>query len=262
MARRKTTASIPERTSLVDLLANDISAKIATGSMRIGDKLPSVVELSSHYSVSASVVREAIKTLSVLGLLDVRHGRPTRVSSPSKLPFAGVLNAAVISSEEGFRDAIELRLAIEPMIAYFAASRATPQQLAVCRKTYRTMEKTAGTIKPWVNADLDFHASLADACGNMLLTNLFHAVKATVFETMYLRRVGNKNMDTEGALARHRAILERVEDGDGDGARQLMELHARVDPSVLEAITKSRANRAARAPDWNIGEVQPLDAGN
>lgn len=235
----------------MDLLASDISQKIASGMLRTGDKLPSVLELAGHYSVSPSVVREAIGKLSAFGMLEVRHGKQTRVSSPTAQPFTGVLNAAVISSEQGFRDAIELRFAIEPMIAYTAASRASLADLQKVKRALQAMERAATSIKPWVNADLGFHSALAEACGNRLLFHLFEGIKSIVYETMYIRRVA-REPDTKGALQRHRFLLERVMARDADGARQAMERHSRVSPEILEQMAK--ANSVPRASDieWSF----------
>lgn len=251
MAARKKT-SLPERTSLVDLLASDISQKIATGLLRTGDALPSVVELSRHYEVSASVVREAIGKLSAFGMLEVHHGKPTRVSSPTARPFTGILNAAVISSEQGFRDAIELRFAIEPMIAYTAASRATLADLKKVEKALEAMKRASDTVKPWVDADLAFHSALAEASGNKLLFHLFEAIKSIVYETMYLRRT-LRTPDTEGALKRHRALLDKIMARDADGARMAMEQHSEVSPEILERMAKAPPTPRKGGIDWSLG---------
>lgn len=257
MAKKPKQEPAPERKSLVDLLASDISQKIGSGVLRTGDKLPSVTELAGHYAVSASVVREAISKLSAFGMLEVHHGKPTRVSSPTAQPFTGVLNAAVISSEQGFRDAIELRFAIEPMIAYKAASRASLADLKKVESALNAMEKAANTIKPWVNADLQFHSALAEACGNKLLFHLFEGIKSIVYETMYIRRVARKP-DTEGALRRHRELLELIMARDEDGAREAMERHSQVSQEVLDRMAKAKTPPRSGDIEWSFGSTDSM----
>lgn len=224
---------LPRGRSLVDHVVADISGRIAAGLIRPGDTMPSVVELAQQYAVSPSVVREAASQLSAFGLLDVVHGRPTRVCEPSARAFSGIMNAAVFASTQGMRDAIELRHALEPMIAETAAMRATLADVERVERAYRLMEKHAGTIRPWVRADLDFHLALAWASNNKLLYNLFDSLRPVIYETMYVRRVTYRQHDPKVTLARHRAILDRVAARDAAGARHEMERHSTVSPERL-----------------------------
>lgn len=240
MPRAPMKASPPPRArSLVDHVVADISGRIAAGSIRPGDTMPSLVDLAQQYAVSASVVREAVNQLSTLGLLDVVHGRPTRVCEPSARAFSGIMNAAVFASTQGMRDAIELRYALEPMIAETAATRATLADVERVERALRQMERHAGTIRPWVRADLDFHLALAWASNNKLLYNLFDSLRPVIYETMYVRRVTYRQHDPQVTLARHRAILERVAARDAAGARQEMVRHSTVSPERLAELIEA-----------------------
>lgn len=226
------------RQSLADTVASSLAKRIASGELRPGDVIPSVSDLAQQFSVSRPVVREALLQLSGKGVLEIRQGRSTRVCAPSSAPLQELLDFTVLSSEMGFRDAIELRRTLEPQIAALAAVRASYEDLEEVEAAFHAMEKAAGTIKPWVKADLQFHLALAKASKNTLMYHLVEAIRGVIYETMRLRRENNPKHDPRGSLDRHKRILDRVMARDAEGARAAVEDHSQVSPNVFERIGK------------------------
>lgn len=231
---------VPPRRSLADTVAIDITDQIAEGKLRTGDPVPTVAMLAEQYAVSRPVIREALLQLAGRGLLDVRQGRTTRVCEPTAEPLQELLDVTMLSSSNGFRDAIELRRALEPEIAAGAALRASAEDLQEVEAAYADMVNASGTQKAWVAADLRFHIALAKASKNTLLFHLVQAIRGVIEETMRLRRGQSNNRDPEETLKRHRNILDRIIARDIDGARAAAETHSAVSPEVMGRISDLR----------------------
>ena len=208
--------------------------------------MPKEPLLIAHFAVSRTVFREAIKTLSSKGLLESRAKIGTRVRQKSdwnlldpdmlewycrSTPFA------VFSIKLQ-----EMREMVEPYAAALAAQSHTPDKLAVMEQAHAAMI-AATDVEAWVRADLRFHRSILDACGNELMTPL-GALIAHMLEALLLvnaKRAGRFN----ASLAEHTRVLEAIRRRDGAQARAALELLLGVSRTRL-AGRGTAANMAAK----------------
>jgi DNA-binding FadR family transcriptional regulator len=209
-------------------ISRALLTSILRGEIPPGNALPSEDDLASQFDVSRPVVREAVKELAVLGLVESRQGRSTRVTSPDDWNhFAPDLLAA--RSEVGVVDdflleLLELRRLIETGASGLAAARATEDDLARMGDLYDRMEASIGDVERFTDGDIAFHAALLAATGNHLLTRLIEMIGPVLRfgRIMSLERRPDGPIDSQRG---HRRVLDAIRAGDPELARDAMREH-------------------------------------
>ncbi len=192
--------------------------------------------MSREFGVSRTSVREAIRELVVLGLVERRSNRPHVVERLPDVPFEAAARSARI------RELFETRRVIEVPLTEYAALRATADQRArIAELADRIAE--ARTIEALRPLDNDFHAVIASAAGNALLAELHAKVLEAVFNASTTDTLGSSDTSERSAKrilsttrAAHAAIAEAIVAGDdiaaGDAARaHLDDVQKRLIPS-------------------------------
>ena len=208
-------------------LADALRARILGGELQPGDRLPVEPELSAHYGVSRSTVREALRVLSSQHLVTTTRGVSggTFVMHPNLEQIAGHLEVGLgllaTSADLSVEQLLEVRDLVEVPAAGLAAERATPAQLAAVRATLvDPRDAEPGQMHA---CNHRFHMLLIEAAGNPLLSVVATPVFG-VLTTRFVRGDASASFwDT--VLDDHRAILRRVEAGDAEGARAAMHDH-------------------------------------
>lgn len=187
--------SLIAKRKLADEVAEAIQSKIASGEYAIGEKLPIESELMKLFGVGRSSIREAIKILSIQGLLDVQQGVGTFVATNQ---VHESLHKQMSKAE--MADIIEVRSLLEVKIAEKAAISRTTKQLTVIQKFLNERKKCAdkGDIEQCINADINFHTAIAEACGNQLLMEIY---KTSSIEVKKL--FNKKHVDTTAFINSH-----------------------------------------------------------
>jgi GntR family transcriptional repressor for pyruvate dehydrogenase complex len=192
------------------------------GRLKSGDQLPSERELSEMLQVSRASVREAIRALESMGLVEIRSGEGTYATSPVET-LLSPLAIAIRQQKDGLREIFEARRIFEPEIAALAAERATPSQVeqleAILEEQARQVEKG----ETGVEADTAFHSILAQAARNKVFLRLNDAIVDT------LREARERSLQTDGrparSLAGHQRILQALRARDPSKARRAMLAH-------------------------------------
>jgi GntR family transcriptional repressor for pyruvate dehydrogenase complex len=210
------------RLDQVSRLAEQLERAILTGELAPGDRLPSEREISSRMGVSRSVVREALGRLASLGLVKSAHGSGTRVEAPTSRQVT--LGYQRLLSRPDFRleDLAEVRLPLETAIAALAAVKRTEQHLARLDETQQVLGNPRGALAAQVQADMDFHAVLAEATGNPLFQTVLAPIQQLLIES---RR---RTLGRYGAALAHRhhaRILAAVRQRDAAAAGEAMREH-------------------------------------
>lgn len=166
-----------QRVRLADQLYGQIFDQIASGRLNVGDKLPSEHEICEKFGVSRPVVREALLRLRADGLVTAHQGLGTFVShqpAPRLKTFSDVQNVGA------YLRAQEVRVALEGDAARLAALRRTDEQLHKIGEAHAAFveELEHGRVSP--EADLAFHASIAEASGN----DFYLGVLETIHESI------------------------------------------------------------------------------
>ena len=199
-----------------------------------GDKLPNEMELAELLSVSRVTLREAIRILCTRGLVEIRRGRGTYVTSTgidSASPDISGLSAV----ESNAREMMEIRLIIEPSIAYYAALRGTEEELQRIDQYRIKVEEIIAAGKNRTSAEQDFHNSLAAATHNQFAMQLMQVVNKSIYlEVKYHEE--STNLATH-SIPDHREIVNFLRRRNPDGAKTAMQMH------ILHAIQSSQERK-------------------
>jgi GntR family transcriptional regulator, transcriptional repressor for pyruvate dehydrogenase complex len=219
--------AIEREASLASRVTAHLESLIVDSHLRPGDRLPSERHLAEQFAVSRTVIREAVRSLAARGLLDVRSGSGTVVGA---LPFDSaaesmglLLNLGITSGRIDLGKVMEVRRMLEVEIAGLAARHATPEDIAALMAILSEAESGVDDEETFVRTDVNFHAALARATHNELFLVLLASIGDVLVQ---LRRLGWRTPRAAArALAHHRKVLERVADGDINGARHAMDAH-------------------------------------
>lgn len=196
---------------------------LLSGSLELGQKIPSERQLAQALEVGRSAVREAIKSLSLLGLLDVRQGDGTYLSRSSSDLLPRVIEWGMLLEQPYLSDLVEARERIEPIVAELAAERRSEEDVETLRALVEEMAAATDDVDRYVDADTAFHLMLAKAAGNAVFQNQLSGIRELL--RTWAKNVLEAAGETESSLAVHRPILEAVERGDAAAARLAMTAH-------------------------------------
>jgi GntR family transcriptional repressor for pyruvate dehydrogenase complex len=206
-----------------------VLALLRSGSRRPGDLLPPEPELMRLTGVGRSTVREAIRTLETLQLVEVRQGRGTVVAGRPGDDLDDPHMLLFVSDHRALLDVIEARRAIEPMIARLAAQRATPADVARLGRALATIKAILTRDLPptaWREAHLEFHAALAHATHNVVATRMWASVATFLRESPLIATSPRADWETAGWPV-HERLYEAVARAHVAGALAAMRAHVR-----------------------------------
>ncbi|MDD6355183.1 MAG: FadR/GntR family transcriptional regulator [Eubacterium sp.] len=211
---------------LADSIAQTILKMIEVENrFSIGDKLPNENELAKELGVSRSTLREAIKILTTNGILEIKRGKGTFVTNNTIIESGDIGEIA-----SGLDDLFEMRLMFEPDCAYYAAQRATDEEIAIICKYGEAVEKKILSGEDRTYEEQKFHESIANATHNSFVKQfmpiIFNAIKKGVVVMQKDKDVSKDNMQDD------RLIMEFIKKRNPEGARTAMRLH------IIHAIEK------------------------
>jgi GntR family transcriptional repressor for pyruvate dehydrogenase complex len=211
------------RVRLSEEIADRLIAGIVGGRFRFGEKLPSERELARYLDVGRPTLREAIRTLSAIGLVEVRHGEGIFVVDHHGDFVSKAFSWALLLGPRTVAEVIEVRLALESAIVELAAERATEDDLGRLASLLDDMERSLGNPKRFTAADVQFHLTLAEASRNTILAQLLFASRS-LLERWITRSLAVSSTDAL-ALEQHREIVRAIAGHDQVRARDAMRLH-------------------------------------
>jgi DNA-binding FadR family transcriptional regulator len=215
-----------------ETLATQVTRQLVLGILRgefnPGDEIPSEDQLAREFGVSRPVVREAIKHLSVLGLVESRQGRQTRVAPyQSWNHFAPEILSArreIGAVEDVLLELLELRRMIEVEAAALAATRATPLDHAAMEAALEELDRSVDDPGRFTQADIAFHDTILRATRNHLIPRLFDVLRP-LLEFGREISVSTRPQGPRVSQAGHRAVYEAIRAGSAAEARRHMEDH-------------------------------------
>jgi GntR family transcriptional regulator, galactonate operon transcriptional repressor len=233
--------------NISDQLVHELGRKIVTGEFPQGGILPKVEDLSEAYEVSRTVVREAYRGLSTLGLVRSNQRAGTVVLPRSEWQWWNLDVLTWVLEDENNTDFLlhltEIRLGLEPTAAALAAKRATEEDHLKITDAFKRLEQSLGDEKAWAIADYDFHESILQASHNDLMINTIKTLRKALVISREKTLEAAKNEQespydtpTQEVLERHRSIYDAVMTRNETLAHQKMtELILRVQ-NILEKI--------------------------
>ena len=221
----------PARRSQTDNVVSSIMQMVSTGELRAGQRLPIEKELSVRLGVSRGSLREGVRALAVMGVLETRQGDGTHVTSLDATSLLSPL--AVYADLQMANDATQLlhvRRILEAESAALAARTLSDDQLAELDAVLGRVDVIIakgvddGDLGDVIAADTEFHTRIAQATGNQPLAALIESLASRTHRTRTWRAMTERGT-VPGAQAEHRAILAELRRHDPDRARVRMESH-------------------------------------
>lgn len=217
-----------KRNAVVNEVVAQFLEGVKTGTLTSGTKLPTERELADRFSVGRPVIREALRSLASLGIIEIKHGLGSFVSEHV---YSSYLYATAFS--EGWKtnavmELMEVRKVIEPILAKMAAERASDEDVAEITRVLErqraiTVLDTAERQMAFHREDVNFHLAVARAAGNKMFFKMMMAVSDTLLESRKLS--GRLEAAYEKAVAFHERIRDCIADRLPDQAMQAMMDH-------------------------------------
>lgn len=211
--------------TLVRVISDYLSDGILSGEMRTGDKLPSDRNLSAVFGVGRTSVREALKVLSVLGLINILPGQGTFIAADSSNFFITPLSWNFFMGERNVSHIIGVRNVLEIESAKLATEYANNDDLERLSQIFERSSKAylEGNLQDFLDLDLDFHLAIAQCSQNPIIHSLLLTSRKLI---RYISKSGMVNlMQLKYIFEEHNLIYNAVISRDPIEASQKMAFH-------------------------------------
>lgn len=222
------------RQRLGEQVAEHLREMIVEGEIAAGQTLPPERELARQFAVSSTVIREALRTLGTSGLIEIRHGVGSFVTTPDHWRTAEPIAMLIRGGRADLRQVVEIRAIVEIEMSALAAQRHDATTLRTMDDALARM--AASTHDPVANvaADMDFHLALAAATDNPVLSVVLQPLLAPIQTGML--RGARVPAATNRALREHERIRNAVAARNPGAARTAMRAHIRTAAIEINAI--------------------------
>lgn len=202
-----------------------LTTRMFSGDALTGAKLPSERQLAEELGVGRAQVREAIQSLGLLGVVDIRHGDGTYLRESGSDFLPRVIEWGLFLGEPRVLDLIEARQHIEVALSGLAARRATDADVERMRASLEAMERISGDEAAFVDLDVEFHRVIAAAARNTALADVLSNITSLlrVWMARSLRAAG----ETSSSHGEHVAVVEAIASRDKRAAETAMRQHMR-----------------------------------
>ncbi len=222
-------------------IAEQLHKAIVSGALPEGDRLPPERELALRFQASRTSVQQAIHTLEVMGLVEVRRGANggAFVTKPDFVKVSAMMQSMLRANRFDADEIYRARLLIEPGIAELAARMATPEDIAALRASIDVTRKPLTRGEPYPHVGRNFHYLLACAAGSELLTILL----SSLLGLEQAAQVRHRPASGQRRVHAHDRIVDAIERRDGKAARRHAAEHLQ---DLLEGITKDAQKKGSR----------------
>jgi len=207
-------------TRIYEEIVRQIKGMIAEGRLKSGDQLPPERDLAEKFLVSRTSVREALRALESVGLIEIRPGEGTFVREISVDALVEPLALVLLSQRAMIEELFEARRLLEPVIAGLAAQRATKDEVQEMERILEAQAKEIGSGNTGLAQDAAFHAAIGTAAHNRAITRIVHAVMDLLGQSR------EESISTPGRPTRshedHQRILAAIRSGDVAAAERAM----------------------------------------
>jgi GntR family transcriptional regulator, transcriptional repressor for pyruvate dehydrogenase complex len=211
------------RTKVYEGVARQIERQILDGALQPGDKLPPERELAEQFQVSRSAVRDAIRTLEMVGLLEPRHGEGTIVRDLSPDSLVNPLASILVRRRELVAELLDVRKMLEPPLARRAALRASAEEVAHLEDILRRQKEKLLKGELAIDEDSEFHYAIAQAAKNRVVLKVLDVLMDLLRETR------ERSLQVEGrrekSFAGHRRIFRAIKRRDPAAAEAAVRRH-------------------------------------
>ena len=225
-----------EQRTMTELVSQRLVALLSDGALRPGDKLPPERELAQQLGVGRTTVREALKLLTLGGLLEARRGDGTYVRQSFTSFLSQQIEWPVLLSVQEVDKIVEVREALEVKASRLAAERATPEEVERIGIFRELLEIEGRDIERETDLDLEFHHAIAEASHNELLSGLMLSLQNILHQYIALSNQMTDRLET--TVTEHQAIYDAIAASDVDGAERAMSEHLVLSKTwILKAVS-------------------------
>jgi GntR family transcriptional regulator, transcriptional repressor for pyruvate dehydrogenase complex len=220
------TAEVQEFSGYRRVLAH-LRDLLINGGVQTGDRLPSEREFALQLGVSRPAVREAVRAMEMIGVIETRHGRASTVRIPDASVLGEFFSLALAQQPAIIEDIVEVRIALERQAARLASERATDHDLQRLGLALEEIVATIDDAQSGGDADFRFHAELVAAAHSPALTTVYgtitHLLERSHFERR--KRIVQTPEARDFLIHHHRKIFEAIVAGNARLLDDLMLSH-------------------------------------
>lgn len=212
-----------KKTRLYEEIVKQLIELIKKGELKPGDKLPPERELAIQLNVSRTAIREALRSLELMGFIESKVGGGTFIREVTLDNVIDPFSSILAQDQKLKMELIEVRLLLETEIVKLAARRITPEKASDMLKSLESMEKEIKNGGNGINGDNSFHNALAKASDNAAMMKILNMCS----DLLNLTRMATLEIpgQPERSLEDHKAIYEAVKSGNENKAAELMRDH-------------------------------------
>ncbi|MFK0266326.1 FadR/GntR family transcriptional regulator [Streptomyces angustmyceticus] len=210
--------------AVTDEAIEKIKGMIVSGALRPGDRLPKESELAAELGLSRNSLREAVRALSLIRILDVRQGDGTYVTSLDPQLLLEAMSFVVdFHRDDTVLEFLAVRRILEPAATAMAAGRMGTAELDALEGQLNALGPSP-SVEDLVACDLEFHRGIVAASGNSVLCSLLDGISGPTTRARIWRGLTQKDAVAR-TLTEHRAILGALRDRDAEAARAWATVH-------------------------------------
>jgi len=226
-----------ERQTITETIIDQIKEKILQGDLKPGQQLPPERVLAETFSVGRTSVREAIRALQYMGILEVRCGEGTFLTENLSL-LSDHFKASYIIRQYSVRELVEARKIIEGETVYLATKRSSKEEKEALKQIFEVAIRVQDDVAAFLKADFAFHKKIAEMSHNSVLEEFFTAMRELTLEENL--EVIKKTGQIKKAIAFHEDILHCILLCDPEAARKVMLDHLEnIENTVKELTSKN-----------------------
>jgi GntR family transcriptional repressor for pyruvate dehydrogenase complex len=178
--------------ALTDQAIEKIKDLIVSGEFVPGSKLPKERELAERLGLSRNSLREAVRALTLIGVLEPRQGDGTYVTSlEPELLLAGTTFVSDLLTGATVLELHEVRRILEPAATAMAATRLSEAELQALRECLERMDAAEST-QSFIDSDVEFHRIIVGACGNATLASLIQSLSGGTLRARIWRAINER----------------------------------------------------------------------
>ncbi len=212
-----------QKITLIESVTEQLLALIRDGHLNPGDALPSERELMERLQVGRSSVRESLRNLAAMRIIEVHAGRGAFVRTPVSADIIPSQALSILLHREAMMEIVEAREVLEVELAAMAAERATEEDLANIAGILEAMEPAIGNVEESLALNARFHLAIGEAAHNQVLLKMLLSVRDHLEER--LREMSQDEERMRHAIAGHHHIYNCIRSGDRACAADAMRQH-------------------------------------
>lgn len=211
-----------------EMVVESVINMILKGEFTPGDRLPVENTLADSFGVSRVTIREAFKSLSLMGLVDIKQGDGTYVKSMPPESFMSPLLPMMIIDPKNISDLYDVRRSIESGAAYSAAIKHTDEDIRQLKKCHELMKKHFHSYselsqEQYSKADKEFHISIINASHNIYYSKMFDTIYRILITG--IEKTSRMNIGREASIIEHWEIIQAIINKDAQLAETQMSKH-------------------------------------